>query len=102
MDAGRPLRILLARPDSYLGFRLVQRLLELPDVRLRLLTRDARRIAGEGDERVEIVEGDPLDEALLDRATEGIDVAYFPTRFLRSDFVDVGRNRRFARLFRDA
>jgi uncharacterized protein YbjT (DUF2867 family) len=94
--------ILLTRPDSYLGVRLMYRFLGDPDVRLRLLTRDARRIDEEASGRAEIVEGDPLDAETLARAVKGIDVAYFPTRFLRSDFVNAGRNRRFARLFRDA
>lgn len=97
-----PLRILLTRPESYLGIRLMRRFLADPSVRLRLLARDARGIAEEAGARAEIVEGDPLDGETLRRATDGIDVAYFPTRFLRSDHMDVGRNRRFARLFRDA
>ncbi len=97
-----PLRVLLTRPDSYLGLRLMHRFLGDPDIRLRLLTRDARRIGEEVDGLAEIMEGDPLDERLLSRASQDMDVAYFPTRFLRSDDADDAENLMFAQRFRDA
>ncbi len=97
-----PLRILLTRPDSYLGLRLMRRFLSDPAIELRLLTRDLKRVDEEAHGRAVIIVGDPLDEGLLAHAARGIDVAYFPTRFLRSDDADDAENLLFARRFRDA
>jgi nucleoside-diphosphate-sugar epimerase len=101
-DGRGRVRVLLTRPDSYLGLRLMRRLLDDPAVSLRLLTKDSRRIADDAIGRAVIVEGDPLDEGLLAHAAREIDVAYFPTRFLRSDGGDAAENRLFAQRFRDA
>lgn len=96
------MRVLLVRPDSYVGVRLQKRLLSQGDVHLRLLVEDARRVDGETRGKVEVVEGDPLDEEVLSRAARGVDVACFPTRFLRAEDGAGERSRVFATRFRDA
>jgi len=96
------IRVLLPGPTSYLGRRLLLKFLDRPEVRLRILTAD-RRSLGEAAEAVhEIVEGDPLDADVLRKATEGVDAAYFPVRFLGSTPDFERRRKIFAGLYRDA
>lgn len=96
------MNVLLIGPSSYLGRRLAQRLLESDTVSLRLLVRDIRRIGELGPERAEIVEGDVVDKEILRRALAGIDVAYFPIRFLGTDRELIELGKTFAERFRDA
>ena len=102
MGENGKINVLLPGPTSYLGRRLMLKLLESPDVRLRILAVD-RRSLGEAAEAVhEIVEGDPLDADVLRRATGGIDVAYFPVRFLGAGPEFDQRRKIFSGLYRDA
>ena len=95
-------RVLLPGPTSYLGRRLMYKLLERPEVRLRVLIMD-RRILGDATEAIpEIVEGDPLDAEVLRRATEGIDVAFYPVRFVVADAEFEERRKVFPGMYRDA
>ena len=95
-------KILIAWPGSYIGRRLVRKLLERDDVILRFLTPDARRFSEFEPHPVEIVTGDALDESVLRRALHGIQVAYFPIRILGTDPDFRALSRRFAEKFRDA
>ena len=97
------IRVLLPAPTSYLGRRLMSKLLDRPEVRLRVLSMD-RRSLGEAEEAAipEIVEGDPLDPEVLRRATEGIDVAFYPVRFVSADAEFEERRRVFPEMYRDA
>ena len=70
--------ILLAGATGMLGSRIAHHLLEQPDARVRLLVRDITGnkpalglLAARG---AELVEGDLVDPASLDRATQGVDV----------------------------
>ena len=96
------MKVLIAAPAGYVGRRLLRRLAEDGRVRLRLLVRDARRVRDELHPEIEIVEADRLDRAALDRAVRGIDVAYFPIRFVSWERDFATRSREFAALFRDA
>jgi nucleoside-diphosphate-sugar epimerase len=96
------IRVLLPGPTSYLGRRLMFKLLDRPEVRLRVLIMD-RRILGDAAEAIpEIVEGDPLDAEVLRRATEGIDVAFYPVRFVVADAEFEERRKVFPGMYRDA
>ncbi|HLO09177.1 MAG TPA: DUF2867 domain-containing protein, partial [Desulfobacteria bacterium] len=77
--------VLLVAPTSYLGWRLMLKLLERPEVRLRVLVADRRNLGGFPGAPPEIIVGDIFDEGVLRRAAEGIDAAYFPVRFLGTD-----------------
>jgi len=100
-DNGK-IHVLLPGPTSYLGRRLMFKLLDRPEVRLRVLIMD-RRGLGEAVESIpEIVEGDPRDAEVLRKATEGIDVAFYPVRFVGADAEFEERRRVFPGMYRDA
>ncbi len=94
--------VLLAAPTSYLGRRLMLKLLTRPEVRLRVLVADRRNLGGFSGASPEIVEGDIFDDGVLRRAAEGIDAAYFPVRFLGTDPEFDRQLKVFAEKFRDA
>ncbi|HEX8042188.1 SDR family oxidoreductase [Candidatus Deferrimicrobium sp.] len=96
------IRILLPGPTSYLGRRLMLKLLDRPEVRLRVLVMDRTRLGDAAEAVPEIVEGDPLDPEVLQGATEGIDVAFYPLRFVGADEEFEERRRVFPGVFRDA
>ncbi|MGE5248085.1 MAG: SDR family oxidoreductase [Verrucomicrobiota bacterium] len=95
-------KVLLPAPMSYLGRRLLRKLLDRGEVDLRVLVADRRNIGDVVDEIPEIVEGDPTDPEVLRRAAEGIDVAFYPVRFIGVD-PDFRQLRKvFPGMFRDA
>ena len=94
--------VLLAAPTSYLGRRLMLKLMERPEVRLRVLVADRRNLGGFPGAAPEIVEGDIFDDGVLRRAAEGVDAAYFPVRFLGTDPGFDRQVKVFAAKFRDA
>ncbi|MGE5284442.1 MAG: SDR family oxidoreductase [Actinomycetota bacterium] len=96
------IRVLLPGPTSYLGRRLMHKLLDRPEVRLRILIMDRAGLGDAAEAIPEIVEGDPRDEEILRRATEGIDVAFYPVRFVGADAQFEERRRVFPGMFRDA
>jgi uncharacterized protein YbjT (DUF2867 family) len=96
------IRVLLPGPTSYLGRRLMFKLLDRSEVRLRVLIMDRTRLGDAAEAIPEIVEGDPLDPEVLRKATEGIDVAYYPVRFVGADAEFEERRRVFPGVFRDA
>ena len=94
--------VLLAAPTSYLGRRLMRKLLTKPEIRLRVLVADRRNLGGFPGAAPEIVVGDIFDDGVLRRAAEGIDAAYFPVRFVGTDPEFDRRVKVFAEKFRDA
>lgn len=96
------MNVLVAWPGSYIGRRLTWDLLGHDDVHIRLLVKDSRRVSEFTHHSVEIMEGDALNDEALRRATMGIDVAYFPVRFLGTDREFGKFSRAFAKRFRDA
>lgn len=67
--------VLLTGATGYIGGRLVP-VLEAAGVRLRWLARQPAALASRVSPATEVVAGDLLDPASLDRALTGIDVAY--------------------------
>jgi len=96
------IRVLLPGPTSYLGRRLMFKLLDRHEVILRVLIMDRTRLDDAAEAIPEIVEGDPRDAEVLRRATEGIDVAFYPVRFVGTDAEFEERRRVFPAMYRDA
>src|SRR3954454_23785332 len=74
-DENRPL-ILLTGGSGYVGGRLLP-LLEKQGVRLRCLARSPEKMRPRVQPGTEIVQGDVLDPASLDRALQGVHTAYY-------------------------
>ena len=74
-DENRPL-ILLTGGTGYVGGRLIP-LLEKQGVRLRCLARSPEKMRSRVQPGTEIVQGDVLDPASLDRALQGVQTAYY-------------------------
>jgi uncharacterized protein YbjT (DUF2867 family) len=74
-DDKRPL-ILLTGGSGYVGGRLIP-LLEKQRVRLRCLARSPEKMRPRVQPGTEIVQGDVLDPASLDRALQGVHTAYY-------------------------
>ena len=74
-DENRPL-ILLTGGSGYVGGRLIP-LLEKQGVRLRCLARSPEKMRSRVQAGTEIVQGDVLDPASLDRALQGVHTAYY-------------------------
>ena len=74
-DENRPL-ILLTGGSGYVGGRLIP-LLEKQGVRLRCLARSPEKMRPRVQPGTEIVQGDVLDPASLDRALQGVQTAYY-------------------------
>jgi uncharacterized protein YbjT (DUF2867 family) len=74
-DENRPL-ILLTGGTGYVGGRLIP-LLEKQGVRQRCLARSPEKMRPRAKAGTEIVQGDVLDPASLDRALQGVQTAYY-------------------------
>ncbi len=96
-----PRTVLLTGASGYVGGRLLSAL-EARGLRVRCLARDPRYLARALAPGTEVVAGDVLDRASLDRALEGVDLAYYLVHAMgsRSDFE--AEERAGARNFADA
>ncbi len=75
-QSDRPPIILLTGGSGYIGGRLIPRL-EGRGVHLRCLARNVEKLRPSVEESTEIVEGDVLDLPTLERALEGVEIAYY-------------------------
>lgn len=99
MTPDQHVRVLVTGATGYIGSRLVPALLAAGH-EVRVLTRSADRLtARDWHDSVEIVEGDATSRADLDRALDGIEVAYYLLHSMDGspDFEE--RDRELARLF---
>ena len=96
------MNILVTGATGYIGGRLVPRLLAAGH-RVRCMARDPSRLTGRPWPGVEVVAGDALDPASLDRALAGMEAAYYLIHSLAAGergFEE--RDREAARCFGDA
>ncbi len=77
--------ILLTGATGYIGRRLKHKLHEQSDIRLKLLVRHANSLGDSVRESTEVFEGSTFDKEVLDRAMEGVDVAYYLVHSLGND-----------------
>lgn len=99
--AGARPQILLTGATGYVGGRLL-RSLRGAGYDVRCLVRRPEFLASQVDDEVQVVQGDVLDRSSLDRALEGIDLAFYLVHSMGQgkDFEDT--DRRAARNFGDA
>lgn len=98
MSHSRQGRILLTGATGYVGRRLLPAL-TAAGYPVRCAVRDAARFEADPHPDVDLLEGDLLDEGLVARALEGIDVAYFLIHSMGAggDFEE--KDLRIARVF---
>ncbi len=96
------MRVLIAAPAGYVGRQLLCRFEREPDVHVRVLVADVRRVRQDLHPETEVVEGSLLEPAILLEAAQGVDVAYYPIRVAALNHEFEPQLRDFARKFRDA
>ena len=75
--AGKPTMVLVTGATGYIGGRLIRELLS-HNYRVRVLVRDAKRISDyPWQANVEVVEGDATDPAVIAKALNKVDLAYY-------------------------
>lgn len=94
-----PRTALVTGATGYIGAHVVARLLD-DGWTVRVLTRSAAGLDGRPwASRVEVVEGDAQDAEVLDRAAEGVDVAWFLIHSMTGTFDYAMRDRTIATRF---
>lgn len=71
------MKVLLTGANGYIGRRIKKVLIELPNVDLRIFVRNKKSLSKEILEKYEVVEGDSFDKEALEKALDGVDVAYY-------------------------
>jgi len=71
------MKVLLTGANGYIGRRLKKVLTELANVDLRIFVRNKKSLSKEILEKYEVVEGDSFDKDALEKALDGVDVAYY-------------------------
>ncbi len=97
------MKTLLTGSTGYIGRRLKRRLLQEPDVDLRLLVRNPAKVTPETRDLCQIVEGDTLRPDTLVEALSGVETAYYLIHSMasrRGDYAELDRTS--AVNFRDA
>lgn len=100
--ASAPRTALVTGATGYIGSHLVERLLA-DGWTVRVLTRDAAGLEGRSwSADVEVVEGDARRRAVLDRAADGVEVAWFLIHSMTGTFDYAARDREIADRFGEA
>jgi uncharacterized protein YbjT (DUF2867 family) len=96
------MNILLTGATGYIGSQLKEKLLQDENVRLRLFVRNAGKVKEPVGGRVEVYEGSTFDKDSLQKALEGVNVAYYLIHSMgaKGDFEELDRTS--AENFRDA
>src|SRR5512134_279870 len=93
--------VLVTGATGYIGGRLVP-VLESAGVRLRCLARRPAELAARVSPATEVVPGDLFDQASLDAALSGIDVAYYLVHSMGAHGDYIEKDRTAARNFGEA
>jgi uncharacterized protein YbjT (DUF2867 family) len=96
------MKVLITGANGYIGRRLKRRMLGEPPVAVRLMVRSARSVSVPKGSNLEAVEGNTFDPASLDRALEGVDVAYYLIHSMASGENYRELDRKSAENFREA
>ena len=97
-----PEHVLVTGATGYIGGRLVPRLLQA-GYPVRCFVRDPGRLSGHAwSGRVEIVAGDALEAASLEKAMQGITTSYYLIHGMQGGRADAGRDLQAARNFTSA
>lgn len=71
------MKVLLTGATGYIGRRVKHKLLQNPNIQLRLLVRNKKALTPGVEKSVEIIEGDTFNLEALRKALNGVDVAYY-------------------------
>jgi len=87
------MKVLLTGATGYIGRRLKEKLLEEENIQLRLFVRNKRKVREKYKDQLEIYEGDTFHVESLQKALEGIDVAYYLVHSMgaKGDFKELDR-----------
>lgn len=96
------MKILLTGATGYVGGRLKERLLGRPDVQLRLLVRNARKLKGALPPSADVIEGDTFRPESLGPALQGVETAYYLVHSMGGGGHFEKRDLESASNFRDA
>jgi uncharacterized protein YbjT (DUF2867 family) len=96
------MKILLTGSTGYIGRRLAAKLIENPDVQLRLFVRNKKKVQFTPSDKLEVFEGNAIEMDSLDEALSGIDVAYYLIHSMgaKADYRELDKT--IATNFRDA
>lgn len=95
-------KVLVTGATGYIGRRLKNKLLDHPEVSLRIFVRNAAKVREKARRQVEIIEGDTFNPEKLALALKDIDVAFYLIHSMgaEKDFSDL--DRKSAENFREA
>ena len=71
------MKVLLTGANGYIGRRLKKALISLPQLDLRIFVRNKKSVSQAILDKYEVVEGDTFSKEDLQKALEGVDVAYY-------------------------
>ena len=79
------MNILLTGSTGYIGRRLKEKLINNPNINLRLYVRNKKTLSKKAMQNCEIYEGDTFNKEQLKKALTGIDIAYYLIHSLSND-----------------
>ena len=96
------MKVLITGANGYIGRRLKRWMLQERSVSVRLMVRNIRSISIPDGTNLEVVEGSTFDTVSLERALDGVDVAYYLIHSMASGEHYRELDRQSAENFREA
>ena len=94
-------RVLVTGATGYIGRRLKNKLLEYPELQVRIFVRNALKVQKKAGQKAEIVEGDTFNREKLALALKDIDVAFYLIHSMGADKDFSDLDRKSSENFRD-